>query len=415
MRSSDRRGRAVPWLVLAAVLLAALSMRGPIIALTPVLPVIITDLGITSTAGGVLTTAPVVMFAALTAVAALIIRRAGAELALLFSLSGVILGTLVRALPGYPAMLIGMLLIGAAITIGNIVVPVIIRRDLAPEHTATATAAFMAMMNVGSLVTALGTAPLAELIGWSPALLVWVLFSVLALTLWIVHVVRARRASTIESATLRVRRDETDVSITGPLPVVHDSRVKAILRRPVVWMLLVAFATQSVSYYALTTWLPSILIDTTGASLVEAGALSSIFQGVGIFGAFLAPVLLRYAGSIVSAMIVSSCWLTMVIGIVLAPQHFVIWAVVGAIAQSSGFVIIFTAVVRISRSDAEAATISAVVQGGGYLLSATGAPVMGALHEATGAWTTPLWIFVGALAVYAVALISAMVSTTRRR
>lgn len=412
-RATSRR--AIPWLVLVAVLLAALSMRGPIIALTPVLPVIISDLGITATAGGMLTTAPVIMFAALTAVAALVIRRAGAELALLFSLSGVILGTLVRALPGYPAMLIGMLLIGAAITIGNIVVPVIIRRDLPPEHTATATAAYTAMMNVGSLVTALGTAPLSELIGWSPALLVWVLFAVFALVLWIVHIVRARRTAFEENPTVVLRGGENDVSITGPLPVMHDSRVKSILRRPVVWMLLVAFATQSVSYYALTTWLPSILIDTTGASLVHAGALSSIFQGVGILGAFLAPVLLRYAGSITSAAIVSACWLAMVIGIVLAPDQFVMWAVVGAIAQSSGYVIIFTAVVRISRSDAEAATISAVVQGGGYLLSATGAPIMGALHEATGAWVLPLWIFVGVLAVYAVALVSAMVSTSSRR
>ena len=72
------------------------------------------------------------MFALLTPVAALVIRRAGAELALLISLSGVLIGTFVRALPGFGWMLAGMLVIGASITIGNVVIPVIIRRDVPP-------------------------------------------------------------------------------------------------------------------------------------------------------------------------------------------------------------------------------------------------------------------------------------------
>jgi CP family cyanate transporter-like MFS transporter len=58
--------RAFPWLVLTGILVAALSFRGPIIALTPVLPEIIEDLGIGSASAGLLTTAPVVMFAVLT-------------------------------------------------------------------------------------------------------------------------------------------------------------------------------------------------------------------------------------------------------------------------------------------------------------------------------------------------------------
>ena len=36
-RASRRAGRGIPWFVLAGVLVAALSMRGPIVAPTPVL------------------------------------------------------------------------------------------------------------------------------------------------------------------------------------------------------------------------------------------------------------------------------------------------------------------------------------------------------------------------------------------
>ena len=68
------------------MLVAALSMRGPIVAPTPVLRDIEHDFGIGSATAGLLTTAPVLMFALLTPLAALVIRRAGAELALMLSL-----------------------------------------------------------------------------------------------------------------------------------------------------------------------------------------------------------------------------------------------------------------------------------------------------------------------------------------
>ena len=163
--------RGIPWFVLAGVLVAALSMRGPIVAPTPVLRDIEQDFGIGSATAGLLTTAPVLMFALLTPLAALVIRRAGAELALMLSLSGVLLGTVIRAIPGFGWMLAGMLVIGAAVTIGNVVIPVIIRRDVPPARVGVVTAAYVATLNAGSLVTSLATAPLAAVIGWPAALL----------------------------------------------------------------------------------------------------------------------------------------------------------------------------------------------------------------------------------------------------
>lgn len=410
--------RAFPWLVLAGILVASLSMRSPIIALTPVLPDIIVDLGTSSASAGLLTTAPVVMFAALTPFAALLIRRAGAELALLLTLSGVLVGTLVRALPGYGPMLTGMLIMGAAITIGNVVIPVIIRRDLPPERTAIATASYTATLNIGSLITALGTVPLAAITGWSLALLLWGVFTIAGIGLWIVHIVRSRAWNSAERTSGESARTNQSAvgaeAITGPMPVVVDSRVSATLRRPIVWLLLAAFGSQSAIYYAMSTWLPTIVIDTTHADAATAGALASLFQGVAIIGAMLAPALLRYAGAVPSAVLMGACFGTMVLGMLFAPELVGVWAGFGAIAHSSGFVLIFTGLIRVSHSAAEAATMSALVQGGGYLLAAIGAPMLGALHEGTGAWQVPL-IAVLVLAIfYTTALVSAMFVAFRR-
>lgn len=410
---------ALPWLVVAGVLTAALSLRGPIVAVTPVLPEIIDDLGIGATVAGLLTTAPVLMFAAITPLAALVIRRAGAEVALLVSLLGVLVGTLVRTLPGYGALLTGMFIIGAAITIGNVVIPVIIRRELPPERVAVATALYTAMLNTGSLITVLSTAPLAEVLGWSPALLVWGGFTALGLALWIVHTVRVHRAGVGERLSgapggLPVPPLEHVATATGPLPVIVENSVRAILRRPVAWLLLFGFGLQSAMYYGLSTWLPTIVIDATGVDAPAAGALSSLFQGVAIFGALLAPVLLRYLGSVRAVAVMGICWAVMVGGMLSAPHLAWLWTSLGAVGHSAGFVIVFTALVRVSRSDAEAATMSALVQGGGYLLAASGAPVLGALHEITGGWTASLWLCAGIVVVYTTVLISAMVAAEGR-
>ncbi|WP_300268686.1 MFS transporter [Microbacterium sp.] len=412
--------RAIPWLVLVGILVAALSLRAPIIALTPVLPEIIVDLDISSASAGLLTTAPVIMFAVITPLAALVIRRAGAEIALLLSLAGVIVGTLVRALPGFGSMLAGMVIIGAGITIGNVVIPVIIRRDLPPERTAVATAAYTATLNAGSLFAALATVPIAASTGWSLALLLWGSFGVIGIALWLVHIVRSRawRSAERTSGEAPARRSGMAVetaALTGPTPVIVDNRVAVIVRRPIVWLLAAAFATQSTVYYAMSTWFPTILLDTARVDAVAAGALASVFQGVAIVGAMIAPLLLRFVGAFYSALLLGVCYAAMAVGMLIAPELAALWASFGAITHSSGFVLIFTALVRVSRSDAEAATTSAVVQGAGYVFAALGAPIMGALREASGGWQVPLWALTVVVMAYTVALMSAMLVAFRRR
>ncbi|HEX5858494.1 MAG TPA: MFS transporter [Microbacterium sp.] len=419
----------MPWLVIAGVLVAALSLRGPIVAPTPVLIDIEDDLGINAATAGLLTTAPVLMFAVLTPVAALVIRRAGAEIALMLSLSGVLAGTLVRALPGFGWMLAGSLIIGASITIGNVVIPVIIRRDVAPERVSLVTAAYTATLNAGSLLTSLATVPLASVVGWNAALVIWGAVTLAGAVLWGVHLARERRAG--RSWGTRESGEQQEVatrpapaaagsldsaSLTGPMPAVGaGTRERTTLRRPVVWLLVGAFGAQTFGYYAMSTWLPTLVVDTLGVGQAAAGALASIFQGVGIVGAFLVPLLARFAPPVVPAAMVCFCWLALSTGLLLAPGAFVVWVGLGAIAHAGGFVVIFTLLVGVARSDAEAAGMSALVQGAGYGIGALGAPLLGAVHESTGGWSVPLMIMVAVAGAYAVLLLSAFTAARRSR
>lgn len=418
-----QRSRRIPWLVVAGVLVAAISMRGPIVAPTPVLGDIANDLALTASTAGLITTVPVLMFALLTPLAALIVRRAGAEAAVLLTLFGVLLGTLVRSLPGFGGMLAGMLIIGAAITVGNVVMPVIIRRDVPSERVAIVTAAYTAMLNLGSLLTSLGTAPLAAMIGWPLALLSWAVLAVGGLVLWGVHMRRDRgpRAwAQHDSGTGGAHEpatgpQQTVDELTGPMPVVRAAYAgeRPAWRIPIAWMLAGAFGMQSFAYYGISTWLPTFLADTLGADQAGAGALASMFQAFGIAGAFLVPLLARFGSPIVPALVICGCWLTMVLGLLLAPGLFLIWVVFGGLGQAGGFVVIFTTLVRVARGSGEAAGMSALVQGCGYVIAASSAPLVGLLHEVSGGWTAPMLMVTIAIMIFTVCVLSGVWAARR--
>lgn len=412
-----RPSRAFPWLVVLGVLVASLSLRAPILAISPVLRDIVDDLGIDSTAGSMLTTVAVAMFAVATPAAALVVRRAGPELAVLVCLGGVVAGTAVRALPGFAAMLVGMAVIGIAITVGNVVMPVIIRRDVPDRHVPTVTAAYAAVMNAGSLLVTLATVPIAEATGWSLALVLWGWITVAGIVLWVVHMRRDRVAG--ESWGERYSGPPgggTDgatasISMTGPVPVISR---RGAVRNPVVWLLTVTFACQSAGYYALSTWLPAIAVDLTGSDPARAGALASLFQGTAILGAFLVPLLARFFPVVVPALTVGAGWIILSLGLLFAPDLYILWAAIGGVAQAGGFVVIFTVLVRAVRSDSEAATASAVVQGLAYVAGTAGAPLAAFLHDASGGWTASLVFTLSLAVVFTVALLAALLVLRRR-
>ena len=302
----------------------------------------------------------------------------------MLSLSGVLLGTLVRAAARLRLDARRLAVIGASITIGNVVIPVIIRRDVAPERVSLVTAAYTATLNAGSLLTSLATVPLASVVGWNIALLLWGARhprrrgalgrapGARAARGPRVGFARFRRAARTPAAraAVGIHRPARCRLAHGPDARRGDAReARSASGRCCAGRscgcCVGAFGAQTFGYYAMSTWLPTLVADTLGVGQAAAGALASIFQGMGIVGAFLVPLLARFAPPVVPAAVVCFCWLALSVGLLLAPGAFVIWVGFGAIAHAGGFVVIFTLLVGVARSDAEAAGMSALVQGGG--------------------------------------------------
>lgn len=378
--TSRRAGGGV---LLVALLLVALNLRGPITALAPVVQDLSTDLGLAPAAVGLLTGVPVLCFAALTPLAAVALARAGTTRMLAATLVAILAGTLLRSFGGVPGAFAGMLLIGAAITVGNIGVPTVVARDF-PTQVPRVMGLFSAVMNAGAALTTLGTAPLASLVGWRWALTAWGVLTVVALAVWTrVHASADGRPGGVADRAPAAPAAE---------PAVH------VLRRPVTWLLCAAFVGQASSYYGVTTWLPTVLHDDAGLGRAAAGAAASLFQVLGVLGSVLAPfALARRVPPRVVVLGVAACWLSLPVGLLLAPGGWAVWATLAGLAQGANFVLLFTVAAAAAGSPADVRRMSATVQTVGYAVAAVTPSVLGALHTATGGWTGPLLAVLGLL------------------
>lgn len=378
-RVTSRRPSAA--LTLAGMLLLAANLRAAIAGLGPLLPDVRADLAIDRGTAGLLTTVPVICFGLLSPVAVLLGRRLGSERALLLAVLGVAAGSLVRYLPALGWMFGGTALIGAGITLGNVLLPTVVKRDFG-HRSGTVTGLYTAAMAGGASVAAAVSAPIAGAVGgpagWRVALLVWAAPALLATALWLPQVRESHPPPPGVAAPGRVRRS------------------------PITWALVLFMALQSLVFYALLAWLVTLLRDE-GASAGGAGLALSLYNLLGIPTALAAPVLAtRRPDQRRVAIPVCAGWLVAVVGLLAAPGLYLLWAVIAGLAQGGGIGLLLILIVLRAGGPEVARALSGTVQTIGYLVGSTGPFLMGALRDATGGWSVPL-----AVLVVAVVLMSA--------
>jgi len=385
--------------VVVAILLLGLNLRGPIVAVSPVVDMIRADLRIGEATAGLLTSLPVLCFGLATPAASVLLARAGLGRGVSISLVVLLAGIVVRSLDGLPSALAGTLLIGVAITVGNVAVPVVIARDLA-RRSGAVLGAYTASLNVGSMVTLALTVPLAGLVGWRVALMVSGGLVLVAAGAWwyAMHGSderwRGRGVNAPDAGSPDAAAAVSDPPRPGPV----------WWRRPVVWGLTAAFSGQAFAYYGITAWLPLLLHDELGMAAAGAGTSASVFQIAALLGAFGVPVLLRlFPGPRAVVLVVTAAWTTLPVGLLIAPGLWPVWCVLGGAAQGGGLTVIFALVVRHARDLTENRRMSAMVQGGGYVVASAGPAVVGAVHAGTAGWTAPLLVVLAAILLLGIA------------
>jgi CP family cyanate transporter-like MFS transporter len=390
MSKAGRPTQRGGFLLLLSFIVLALNLRSPLTAISPVIGDLRTDLGIGSAMASLLTSIPVLCFGLLTPLASTFIARTSIETSIFVTLGGIALGTVIRSIDGLAGALAGTTIIGAAMTIGNIVSLMVIARDF-PRRAHAVTGLYTSALNVGTMLTSAFTAPLAVLFGWRIALAFWIVLAVLAIALWTLSVFLRREPSA----------DKTNE--TPPIPpsvaVAAMSRTSevSVWRRPIAWLLVLAFASHVFVYYGLTAWLPAYLIQTEGMAPTTAGFAASTFQILALLGSFGVPALAatkRISGAML-LIGVAITWIITPIGFLVAPDQWFLWSLFGGIASGGGFTAVFMLVMDHTVSLADNRRMSSLVQGMGYALAAAGPFVVGAMHQATEAWTVGFLFLAG--------------------
>ncbi len=360
-------------LLAVTLLLTALNLRAAVTSVGAVLRDVQAALGMSDTAAGVLTSLPLVCFGVVGLLAARVSRRLGTDRTLIVALALITVGLVVRATAASVAELLATSLVAlVGMGVGNVLVPVVVKAWF-PRDVGRFTGLYSLGVVVGTAVPAAASVPLAQhLGGWRVALGIWALPAAVALLPWL----RMAR-----------RRQLSRPPVVQP---VASPAVVRIRRSPKAWALMVFFAVQGLEAYVVMGWLPTILQDG-GLSPARAGLLASITLVLGAPVALLVPTLVaRRPDQRPWVVLLTAASAFAYLGLLLAPTRApLLWAVllgIGLGAFPLALVLIGLRAVT-PRGTAE---LSALVQGWGYLLAATGPLTVGLLHDLTGGWRVPL-------------------------
>lgn len=412
-------GRRGSLLALLAVLLVGLNLRGPIAAVAPVVDGITDELALSPAEAGLLTTLPVLCFAAAAPLAALLGRLLGPVQAVAGALVVLAAALVVRVLTGSAVLLVGTVVVGVALTVGNVLLPVVIKRDF-PGRSTTVTALYTATLAGGAALTAALAAPMADAWGWRAALGGWGALAAVSLGLW--GLAFARRPGRLGAAggplgaagralgaaggprgaagrALGAARGPLAAAgagaTPGPGPPAPPAPVGSggapLWRQSTAWAVSLVLGFQSALYYTLTSWLPLVLQDEAGLGRAAAGNAMSLFQLLGIPGTLVVPALCRRRPSQAwLGVVLGAGWLVTVGGLLLLPQAWLAWCVVGGLTQGMGISFAFSLVVLRAVDAAAVRGLSAMSQFVGYGVGAVGPVAVGSLRAATGGWSGPL-------------------------
>jgi CP family cyanate transporter-like MFS transporter len=369
----------------AALLLVAFNLRGAFVAVSPVLPEVRADTGMSAPLAGLLTTLPVLCFAAFSPAVPALARRWGMDRTLAVALGVLAGGILLRVAPGSAPLFAGTLVLGAAMAVGNVLLPGLIKRDF-PGRIGLMTGLYVTAMGGGATVAAGATVLLEDAtgLGWRPVIGLWALPAVLAL----VAVFAASRAARAE----RAARSPAAPAATAPARPPH------LWRDRIAWQVVLFMGMQSLIYYCLTAWLPT-LFSASGMSSGEAGFQLAVFNLIGLPASLLVPVAASRARDQVT-LIAGACALTAagLLGVVVDAQAApLLWMAMLGIGQGATVGLALT-LIGLRAPDADhAAELSGMVQSASFLIAAVGPFAMGALHDVLGSWPLAFALPIAAL------------------
>jgi CP family cyanate transporter-like MFS transporter len=371
--------RSQVWLLVAALVLTGLSMRTAVTSTGAVLDDLQADLHAGSGIAGVITTLPVVCFAALGWVTPRLSHRFGAQRLLVAALLLMTLGLVLRAVVDsiWAFLLLSLLALSGG-AISNVLMPSLVKRYF-PDRIGRMTAVYTTALAIGLTASAGLTVPIGRLGDtWRLGLGAWALLSAVAVLPWL--------------PTLRSDRPDPDTE--------RGLSAGRLVHSRTAWLLTIFFAFQSFQAYVAFGWFAKFL-HAHGIGSDQAGWMVALVAAMSIPVSMVVPsVAPRRHRFVVVVLTLSS--LVAYLGLAIAPVGGAwVWMALTGIG-SGAFPLSLTMIGLRARTAETTAALSAFVQAIGYTVAGTGPLLFGVLYGVTGDWTLPLALLFVALAITSV-------------
>lgn len=343
-------------------------MRAPFTGVGALTPIIREDLGLSNTVMGTLTTIPMLMFAIVSAAAPLISNRIGLGKSILAALALNFIGEVIRSYTGTAGLFLGTAILCTGVGLENVLLISVVKQWF-PKNPAPPTSAYSTTMAVTSAVSIAISVHLAEDVGlgWRGALAVWIVFSVAAFVLWLPKT---------KDPELKPKAEEA-----------KDNVMRRLFASPRTWVMTAFFGAQSLLFYCMNAWGPT-LMQYKGYTLDQATAAMTFLQIVSLPFTLLAPLLAKRFTARRMLLILGLCYLAggSLFYFAKTPGMIYISLTLYAMGMGSTFSFCLLFFAQMGRNPRETAAISGIAQCGGYVISAVGPVLMGALADRTGAW-----------------------------
>ncbi|MGZ2505960.1 MFS transporter [Rhizobium beringeri] len=357
-------------LLLFSVFLLAMNLRAPFTSAAPLLEILKAQFQLNAAEAGLLITLPLLAFAFISPIAAILPARIGLERSLLLSLVIVGIGICIRSLGPVSTLYLGTAVIGAGIAIGNVLLPSVLKRDF-PDWVAPLTACYVLVMGCTAALISTVAVPLAVMDGssWRVALLSALILPILAIVAWLPRM-------RMESIAVKA-----NVTATAKPP---------IWRSALAWQVTVFLGLDCFLYYVGVSWLPAILEDAHFTQ-EQAGSMHGVLLlSTALPGLLLIPLAPRMKDQRHAACLLSLSIMVGLLGLLLLPAYAVIWILFFGFGAGGGLILALSFLSLRTVDSVDAASLSGLSQAFGYLLAASGPAMVGFLHDISGGWGPPL-------------------------
>ncbi|HGK3110836.1 TPA: CynX/NimT family MFS transporter, partial [Streptococcus pneumoniae] len=343
------------------------SLRTPFTVLPIILGNISQGLEVEVSSLGVLTSLPLLMFTLFSPFSTRLAQKIGLEHLFTYNLFFLTIGSLIRLI-NLPLLYLGTLMVGASVAVINVLLPSLIQANQ-PKKIGFLTTLYVTSMGIATALASYLAVPITQASSWKGLIL---LLTLLCLATFLVWLPNHRYNHRLAPQTKQ------------------KSQIKVMCNKQV-WAIIIFSGFQSLIFYTVMTWLPTMSIHA-GLSSHEAGLLTSILSLISIPFSMTIPSLTTSLSTRNRQLMLTLVSLAGVVGISMLffpINNFIYWLAIHLLigtATSALFPYLMVNFSLKTSAPEKTAQLSGLSQTGGYILAAFGPTLFGYSFDLFHSW-----------------------------